>query len=306
MYGHQPDHVSSTAIGGINGSLPLDLELLDRPILRQLTNLNEFQKCEALQRQVWGPEDVVFVPALVLITARHNGGIVIGAFDREDELLGFVCSFPGLTESSQVKQCSQLLAINPAYQRQGIGYFLKWAQRDVALAQGISLITWTFDPLQSVNANLNIKKLGATASQYLVNIYGTPKRGLNAGMPSDRLVVEWRLEPNDTERQAGLDAAHPATAAPQINEVADCPESGFPMIGDCSFGLTDPVLRLEIPAEIGKLKASRIDLARAWRQKTQALLLHYFERDYRIVGFEPVRYGSERRPRYILQRGFGQ
>ena len=41
----------------------------------------------------------------------------------------------------------------------GIGYRMKLEQRRFVLKQGLDLIRWTFDPLQSRNALFNIENL---------------------------------------------------------------------------------------------------------------------------------------------------
>jgi predicted GNAT superfamily acetyltransferase len=43
-----------------------------------------------------------------------------------------------------------------------------------------------------VNANLNIGRLGAVSSTYHVDFYGE-MAGINAGVPSDRLLAEWHV-----------------------------------------------------------------------------------------------------------------
>lgn len=84
-----------------------------------------------------------------------------------------------------------MAAVLPAYQGLGIGERLKWAQRDAVLAQGIDLITWTYDPLESANAYLNLRKLGAVCNTYLRNVYGNLTDTLNNGLATDRFQVDW-------------------------------------------------------------------------------------------------------------------
>ena len=52
-----------------------------------------------------------------------------------------------------------MLGIHPDYQLKGIGKLLKDEQRKIAKEMGYKLITWTFDPLESRNAYLNVSKL---------------------------------------------------------------------------------------------------------------------------------------------------
>ena len=54
-----------------------------------------------------------------------------------------------------------MAGVREAYRNQGLGRQLKLFQRDEALQRGITLIEWTFDPMELKNAFLNIERLGA-------------------------------------------------------------------------------------------------------------------------------------------------
>ena len=158
--------------------------------IRPIETHAEYHALEQLQRDVWTLPDVEVVPLHVLLTAAKNGGLLLGAFDGE-RLVGFVFGFPGLTPEGRLKHCSHMAGVHPDYRDRGLGYSLKLAQREHVLAQGIDLITWTFDPLETRNASLNFHKLGAVCNTYIPNLYGEMRDGLNAGLPSDRFQVDW-------------------------------------------------------------------------------------------------------------------
>lgn len=284
----------------------LTASLDGRPVrvdLRRLTEIEEFRQCEQLQDRIWGPDDIGRVSSLVLITSEDNGGSAIGAFVDGDRLVGFVCSFLGFAESGMLKHCSVLMAVDPELQKGGIGYHLKLAQREAALAQGIELITWTFDPLASLNAHLNIHKLGCVSSRYLVNCYGTAQGGINAGLPTDRFLVEWWVRrPWVESRLRGLPAEPPAGAR-LVNEVTPHPHSGLPVSRDCDLDLHDPVLLVEIPENVRALKMADLDLARAWRLELRRIFPHYFAQGYRVTGFSRCEHGGVMRPCYVLRKG---
>ena len=129
---------------------------------------------EALQQIVWPGDNLEIVPAHVLLTAAHNGGLVAGAWVGEG-LAGFVFGFLGFDGAGQarrLKHCSHMLGVHPDFRSAGVGYTLKAYQREHVLRQGLDLITWTYDPLLARNAQLNIAKLGAVCKTYLPNLYG--------------------------------------------------------------------------------------------------------------------------------------
>ena len=144
-----------------------------------------------LEFVVWrfGERDVV--PSQMYVVAAKIGGQVLGAF-VEDRMVGFALAYPGIRDGRPYLH-SHMAAVLPEYRDLGIGRQLKLAQRDDALARGIPLIEWTFDPLQTRNAYFNICRLGVVAQRYLLDLYGSTSSPLHGGLPTDRLVAEWHL-----------------------------------------------------------------------------------------------------------------
>src|SRR5271157_2118378 len=73
------------------------ISVLTMPIwnIHLLETIEEMSDVDALQREVWPGSETDVVPAHLLITAAHNGGVVLGAFVNE-KLIGCVFGFPGL------------------------------------------------------------------------------------------------------------------------------------------------------------------------------------------------------------------
>jgi predicted GNAT superfamily acetyltransferase len=155
--------------------------------LRDLKGMDEFLAAEQLQRVVWGAGDVPD-PADLMMVLQHEGGLVAGAF-AGDVLLGYVFGFP--TREPTV-QHSHRLAVHPDARGKGLALTLKHYQRDWCLARGIDLVRWTFDPQRHTNAHLNVGRLGVVVRTILTDYYGA-MQGINAGVPSDRLLAEWHL-----------------------------------------------------------------------------------------------------------------
>lgn len=170
--------------------------ILDGVLIRELDNFAEYKVCEQFQRDVWGEDDPADNADLLQAIA-HCGGLVAAAFQRHD-MVGLVFAFP--TDNPAI-QHSHRLAVRPDIQGSGLGQRLKWFQRDWCLQRDITTVKWTYDPLRRANATLNIARLGAVARQYHENYYGE-MAGINAGIPSDRIVAHWSLSSSRVARLA--------------------------------------------------------------------------------------------------------
>jgi predicted GNAT superfamily acetyltransferase len=185
-------------------------------VIRECRGFEELQACVDLQVEVWGYCEGDVIPRRVFLVAQKIGGQVIGAFDtgisgqgsgvrNEDghagSMIGFALALPGVKTGAKAHSGrpeeylhSHMLAVREGYRNQKIGARLKLAQRDDALARGIGLMEWTFDPLEIKNAFLNIHKLGAVVRRYEENFYGASSSKLQGGLQTDRLVAEWWLD----------------------------------------------------------------------------------------------------------------
>lgn len=188
-------------------------------IIRDLSGMEEFFKAEQLQRDVWGVDDTED-PADLMMVIQHEGGLVAGAFEGE-RLVGYIFGFP--TRETNV-QHSHRLAVHPDARGRSLALHLKRYQRDWCLARGITLVRWTFDPLRHTNAHLNIARLGAEVSSYLADYYGVMK-GINAGLPSDRLRADWHLaSPRAAACAAWEPGVAPSDLPPGAERVAIVPD----------------------------------------------------------------------------------
>ena len=173
----------------------MDAEL--KIVVRDCVSLDDFQQCVSLQQTVWGFSDRDLIPLRFFVVAHKIEGQVIGAFEPDGRLAGFCLAVPalrGTSIQSGVYLHSHMLAVLPEWRRRGLGRMLKLEQRRQALARGIKLVEWTFDPLELQNAYFNLERLGAIARRYVPNQYGISSSPLHRGLPTDRLVAEWWLE----------------------------------------------------------------------------------------------------------------
>src|SRR5713226_2398676 len=133
-------------------------------VIRDLQSFQDLKQVETVEREVWGLSDRDTLPLTLTVATKEAGGIWLGAFDGA-ALAGFVFGFLGI-EHGQLIVHSHMLAVREPYRDVDLGYKLKLAQRERALALRIQQMTWTFDPLQSKNAHLNFAKLGVVSDAY--------------------------------------------------------------------------------------------------------------------------------------------
>lgn len=249
--------------------------------IRPVESYDEYLACEELQRVVWG--DFGVVPHHMLLIANKSGGVCLGAFDTAAPgapMAGFVFGILGRGRDGQLKHASHMAAVLPAYRDVQVGERLKWAQREAVLAQGLALMTWTFDPLISRNARLNIAKLGAVCRTYLPNHYGPEPEDPRGELPTDRFQVEWRLDGERVARRAA--GGHRLTTGAELRALAPLanPDPVEPV--DAPAG--DSFL-MQIPAEIEALKAVDLPRARAWRYQVRALAEAAFAAGYSVTDY---------------------
>jgi predicted GNAT superfamily acetyltransferase len=279
--------------------------------IRLLETIEEMSAVEALQREVWPGSETDVVPAHVLITAAHNGGVLLGAFSDE-ELIGFVFGFPGIEstpDGPRPKHCSHILGVHPDHRDSGVGFALKRAQWQTVRHQGLDHVTWTYDPLLSRNAHLNIARLGAVCSTYRRSEYGDMRDGLNAGLPSDRFQVDWWVNTKRVERRLSK-RARPILRLSHLARVGVHPlyqlqtgPDNLPRPPEHIPALEAQLIAAEIPSDFMMLKASDFSLARDWRFFTREFFETAFAKGYIVTDF--VFDQSEGVPRsfYILTDG---
>jgi len=260
--------------------------------------LQEFHACEGIQRLVWGS---VGVSGELLSVTQKYGGAILGSIVN-GRVVGFIYAFLARRHGKLI-HWSHLMAVEPKYRDLGLGFRMKQTHRKLALAAGVTSICWTYDPLQSRNAALNIGRLGARAEDYLPNCYGRFASDIERGLESDRFVVNWRIRTRAVDRR--MQGYRPALGtilqAPRINETR-LNGSGFPENSHISLDLREPALLVEIPARTDLMRAQALSLARRWRRETRKIFLNYFELGYRARDFISPSPASDGRSFYVLRR----
>jgi len=276
-------------------------------VIRLLESPEDMTLVEELQRLVWPGSETDVVPAHVFITVIHNGGLVLGAF-LDEQLIGFVFGFPGIEftpDGPRPKHCSHMMGIQPEHRNSGVGFALKRAQWQMVRNQEIDHITWTYDPLLSRNAFLNIAKLGAVCNNYRRSEYGDMRDGLNAGLPSDRFQVDWWVNTRRVERRLGkrprgplkLDDFSKAKLHPLYTPLVGTP--GLIRPPEHFSPLEGHLLLAEIPPDFNTIKNKDFALARDWRFFSREIFETAFNAGYIITDF----ISDHKRSFYVLSHG---
>jgi predicted GNAT superfamily acetyltransferase len=224
--------------------------------IRQLFQLAEFEEVLRLQQVIWGFNDVELLPVRFLVVVSRIGGHVFGAYNGE-EMIAFCFAIPGIKPTGRSYLHSHMLGVLPEYRNAGIGRSLKLRQREEALARGIELIEWTFDPMELKNAFLNIEKLGAIVRRYNQNQYGYTASPLHGGLPTDRCYAEWWI---DTPRVRQILAGEPHPS--------------------------NPVERISYPTDIARVRRDEPMDARAIQKANGERFRRAFEQGLVASGFE--------------------
>jgi len=248
-------------------------------VIRKIESFSELRAVEELQSEIWGTPDLDVVPLTHLVATIAAGGVLLGAFD-DDALVGFVYGFVG-KETGQVTHHSHMLAVKPEYRNLNLGYKLKLAQREAVLAQGINVITWTFDPLQSLNAYFNFKKLGVVADRYLVNFYGEEAASFLHQSGTDRLWVKWFIDSDRVVQR--INKRPQESKPPAIKPLIEVAPDNTPI--ERSNDFSSAQLLIEIPGDINTLQQKTPPACLAWRETTRRAFRKAIEAGYRVVDF---------------------
>jgi predicted GNAT superfamily acetyltransferase len=225
--------------------------------VRELQDHAELAEAVNLQKIIWGFDEIELLPVRLLVVATKVGGQVLGAFEGR-KLVGFCFCIPGLKPGGKSYLHSHMMGVLQGYRDRGVGRMLKVQQRSDAVARGIDLIEWTFDPLEIKNAFFNIERLGIIVRRYVLNQYGTTTSHLHTGLPTDRCVAEWYI--------------------------------GSPRVETALAGQSPPsreiTARVAVPNEIVELRQNDIGRAREIQISVSGQFLRHFDKGLAVVGFE--------------------
>ena len=212
----------------------------------------DHQKARDIFDKTWAMDSGTEITPNLLQAMVHSGSYLSVAF-MYGKCVGAAFAFPATTGGLHLH--SHMTAVLDEYRDQGVGYALKIDQWHWAKKNNFSEISWTFDPLVSRNAKLNLIKLGVNISSYHPNFYGDMPDALNAGDESDRLMVSWKVfGENPVQREL--------VSIPKPNDIL-----------------------IQIPADIVAIRSSDKTGNLRWRRKVREQFLQAFEKGGQVIGF---------------------
>jgi predicted GNAT superfamily acetyltransferase len=240
--------------------------------IRVCETFEDYSACIDIQRTVWQFSDLDITPLRSFVITRRSGGLTLGAFDESNRMVGFAHALAAFDAQKQPYYYSHMLAVEPALQNAGIGARLKLAQRVHALHHDVALLGWTFDPLMSRNAYLNIVKLGAVVRRYYPNYYGNASTSvLHRGLDTDRLFVEWWVKSD------------------HVNEA---------LAGRRRTDAPDAIV--EVPREIDEIKEHDMAEAQRWQRTVREAFQKHLSDGLYCANFVPGKDGAN--SRYLFYR----
>ncbi len=225
--------------------------------IRRLTERDEFAEAVELQRTIWGFADVDLLPVRLFVVASKIGGHSFGAFDG-NKMVAFALAIPGLKPHGSSYLHSHMLGVLSDYRDLGLGRRLKLVQREDAIANGIDLMEWTFDPLELKNAAFNIENLGAVVRRFVFNQYGMTSSSLHGSLPTDRCIAEWYL------------------SSPRVEAAIQRTQGERPEI----------LARIPVPADIGEIRLKNPVLALEIQKSVSHQFDTHFANGLAVVGFD--------------------
>lgn len=248
--------------------------------IRPLTSHDELHACVELQQSTWGTDFSDVIPVSILKVCQRIGGVAVGAFDSDGQLLGFVFGLTGV-ERGRTVHWSDMLAVKPEARNLGLGRRLKEHQRHMVRELGASVIYWTFDPLIARNAHLNFNKLGVRLAEYVEDMYGITDSILHGAVVTDRLVVAWPTHDEEIEQRLAEAERTVASVDCQNSPIA----TGEWIAGAAGAAILPHCVRVEIPADAERLLTESADEASVWRLSARTGLQWGLSAGYTVTAF---------------------
>lgn len=283
--------------------------------IRSLTTISDLNQVVDLQKTYWGEQSEDLVPSHMLFSLANYGGHVLGAFDG-DKLIGASIGFLGTNADdadtrpamANLLIMSKRLVVHPDYRGRGVGFQLKLAQRRLAIRQGIRLVTWTFDPMQAMNAYFNFHKLGGVSNRYIPDYYG--EQNTTSRLAADRLVVDWwvthrRIEERIRGQRSDLTLKLYLDSHAHLVNPTSINDEGFPYPPETGILPQGAFALVELPVNFGEIARKDEVLASQWRAHVREVLSHLLSVKFVVTDFVIADFEGRRRGFYVLSFDIG-
>lgn len=273
--------------------------------IRPLTTIEDYRSCERVQQAVWETAPIETTPADVMITVHRHGGLALGAYLNTGEMVGCLFGFLGrpsadnpiISSSGRWQFCCHFVGIVPEWRGRGIGNSLLMTMKSWALENDLDLITWTYDPLEAVNAVFYIGRLGVVCQCYLRDLYGEMRDSLNSRLPSDRFEVAWFIKQEHVRHRLARDR--------RILDLGESHDVRSISTGPSTvFTSKDKLLLIELPDDIQKIKLENLDVALQWRLSLRESCENAFAAGFviRDIACGSIDETGKRRLFYVLEK----
>jgi len=278
-----------------------------------------------LEKRVWKKEGYreVNAPMLYFELAYLTNGLILTAFDegvyspqeREamakedpwyegDRPIGFAALFADFDHNGPFWYGARM-GVDDRYQDKNVGDALVAALYDSAKERNIPRIRWTYDPLQSRNGYIYLRKMGGLVREIGFNYYSAvfTNDQFNRGISTDRFIVEWMIGSDrvrERMEEGKIPELDPAiiTSENVINEI-EIGADGLEMHGEkWLFQSNQSPIFIEIPYDQDRLLRTDRVRAQSLRDKCRALFMHYLARGYVVTDFVLKKSPDERRHVY--------
>jgi predicted GNAT superfamily acetyltransferase len=226
------------------------------------------------------------VSPTILKTLATHGGTLFGAISPSQQLVGYVFGFPAIGKNRFLYFHSHQLGVLPAHQNKNIGTALKTAQYEYCEKIGIPVITWTYDPLTSVNSQVNFSKMHVIGRTYRADYYGERNDIYNIDLPTDRLEVELWLTPSLEESLKKLKKnIKDKYGKTETSQLWAFPTNPLPALEKIKVETRDEPVFIPVPGDFLQVKKNDIEILKQWRLVVRQVYERLIAKSYVAVEF---------------------
>uniref|UniRef100_UPI0032180705 GNAT family N-acetyltransferase n=1 Tax=uncultured Draconibacterium sp. TaxID=1573823 RepID=UPI0032180705 len=259
---------------------------------------DDFKQIQKLHKEIWGLKDVDVTPGHIYSAIINNGGLVIIAY-LKNMPAGYIFGFPGHRGGEKYFYIHNI-GVHYACRNQGIGLKLKLQMASEILNRGFTIIKWTYDPLDTKNANLYIRKLNGVPKEYIPNYYGEMLDEINKGVASNRLIISWDLSKVDISELEHRNVQK----EPSIDTYISLLSTARNQNGDLKvIGISQPenihsLYKIPVPVNMEAIKLHDKQLAQKWSVHISTILDLCYKNHIRITNI----FYNKKEFYYLLER----